>query len=162
MGSQLDKIGQYLKGLLTDPIMKRLDSMDAGVVGARVERLERDVVEIRKVLEEIMRSVKDKVEKVEKVGMEKEGRRQKRKVRDRGVNVGVSELRGIIAKTMGLTGKKGLRARIGCVILYLTGMRIGSLRGLDTNWFRKNVLENADGEISYIPNKQRGGERKEL
>ena len=51
---------------------------------------------------------------------------------------------------------------MGYVLMYLTGMRIGVLRNLREEWFKRNILGNKTEEISYVPNKQGGRESKEL
>lgn len=114
-----------------------------------------ELKEVNKLLEEVRSDLGKRVKEVEERGMIKQLRSQR--VRELMNN---ETMKRLWERTEKLREKTRLRVRLGLLILYLTGMRIDTLRSLGGEWFERNIIRNQDPEIRYAPNKQ--NEKREL
>ena len=150
-----------LRGVVTNPIKESLAEMKDELVEMKEElvreiRGEREgLQEVNKLLEEVRSDLGKRVKEVEERGIQKQLKKQR--VRELMNN---ETMKRLWERTEKLSGKTRVRVRLGLLILYLTGMRIDTLRSLGGEWFSRNIIRNQDPEIRYVPNKQ--NEEREL
>lgn len=117
-----------------------------------IEGLKEELREVRGLLDRIVEDMEMRLLKKEQGKMKS---REKSRSSKRRLKVDEGILKRIVEESEKIGGKRGMRGKLGCILMYLTGMRIGSLRGLTKEWFKENIIKEGD-DIEYCPNKQRG------
>ena len=157
-----DDSGDIMKDAVTDPLMKEMRSLKDSVERNTDEKdeeirgLKREIKELKEVLSRVVEGKLLELAKEEKLK-----RLEKKKVikRENQKKVTIEKVLECMEKAD--NSRSGYRVKIGILLMYLTGMRVGTLIGLNMMWFEGNVMNNEGEELRYVPLKQRG-ENKEL
>lgn len=162
-GEHKDKftnVVELLQTVVTKPIVSQFSQMYNQLLRVHTEsakensRLVGEMGEMREKLRELGLLVKERVKKVEGAVIAKQKQRLKKKKMRLIDNAGFLK---ILKRAEDFTSNKKmqLRVKLGCLILYLTGMRIDCLRTLSKSWYEVHLSQEG-GMLYYTPSKQRG------